>query len=80
MTENTQWYTLRYHEGFISGFKAKDDIAAANESLTLMRKFESKVGELFRITGGRTLVATLRAHQSEDLLWVQKSEDFDPQE
>ena len=76
MAENIQWYTLRYHEGFISGFAAKDDIAAANESLGLMRKFESKIGELFRISGGRTLIATIRAHQSEDLLWVQKAEEF----
>ena len=80
MTEETQWYTLSYHEGFISGFRAADDIAAANESLSLMRKFESKLGELFRITGGRTLIATLRAHNSEPLIWTQKSEDFDPQE
>lgn len=77
MTETTQWYTLRYHEGFISGFAATDDIAAANESLHLMRKFESKIGELFRISGGRTLIATIRAHKTEPLHWVQKAEEFE---
>ena len=80
MNTTTQWYSLRYFEGYVSGFHAADDIAATNEALHLIRGSNSKGATLHRLSDGLVHIASIRAHKTEELLWTQKTPEFASQE